>query len=359
VLALAAFLGGCALPPYNEDLSLAQVTRSKLGQPVNTIGPVYTKLDNNARQNQFYFLPDRNDPANAGGFLVATASYGLRVWYLADTSGGLESSWSIDLDNASDTANNYLLQPIESSIAGNYFLSLTRYLQNDLRVLYSTGPSFVGQYTTELPLASALPLAVIVAGASIFPDNTTGSDPQYFLGSGGPGEYYEFACHTSSSGFVFNSNSPSTGLDEIPDDLTNAFYYHNPDLDKSYLSYWSYFARDYISYSWTWDTDNYSIPPSEFQQLAVILGRIDAVLTNGQLLSFDDRECTVYSPSGSRLLQFPMGSLKFCYEQWDPADLQFKLYFSLAYWLYGQEEKSDKLYVEVYAIPTAGLSKLD
>ena len=44
-LALAGFLSGCAMPPYNEELSLAQVTRSKLGTPVNTIGPIYAKLD--------------------------------------------------------------------------------------------------------------------------------------------------------------------------------------------------------------------------------------------------------------------------------------------------------------------------
>ena len=85
-LALAASLAGCSMPPYNEELSLAQVTRSKLGQPVNKIGPVYIKLDDSATQNQYYFLPERDDPVNSGGFLVAEASYGLRVWYLADYS---------------------------------------------------------------------------------------------------------------------------------------------------------------------------------------------------------------------------------------------------------------------------------
>ena len=87
-------------------------------------------------------------------------------------------------------------------------------------------------------------------------------------------------------------------------------------------------------------------------------GRIDAVLTNGQLLAFDDGVCTVYTPAGKKLYEFPLGGLKFCYEQWDPVDGRFELYFSLAYWLFGREEKSDQLYVKVYSIPTSSLSSL-
>ena len=102
------------MPPYNERLSLAQVTMSKLGAPVSEIGPVYANLDPSVQENKFYFLPDRDDPVGGGGFLVAEASYGLRVWYLATYSTGLEASWSIDLNNSSQTANNFLLQPIES-----------------------------------------------------------------------------------------------------------------------------------------------------------------------------------------------------------------------------------------------------
>ncbi len=44
MLALAALLAACALPPYNEDLSLALLATSKM-QLVNSIGPVYTWLD--------------------------------------------------------------------------------------------------------------------------------------------------------------------------------------------------------------------------------------------------------------------------------------------------------------------------
>ena len=70
---------------------------------MNAIGPILANLDPSVQENKFYFLPDRDDPANSGGFLVAEASYGLRVWYLADYSTGLEASWSIDLNNSSRT----------------------------------------------------------------------------------------------------------------------------------------------------------------------------------------------------------------------------------------------------------------
>ena len=144
--AAALALAACTMPPYNERLSLAQVTKSKLGAPVNAIGPIYANLDPSVQENKFYFLPDRDDPANSGGFLVAEASYGLRVWFLADYSTGLEASWSIDLNNSSQTANNFLLQPVDSgAVDSNYLLLLTRYAQDDLRLVLSTGTALVSQ----------------------------------------------------------------------------------------------------------------------------------------------------------------------------------------------------------------------
>jgi hypothetical protein len=262
------------------------------------------------------------------------------------------ASWSIDL------LNNFLLQPVESgSVDTNYFLTLARYRQNDLRLIHSTGPGSIIQYTTELSLSSALPLAAIVLGSNIFPDSVMASDPQFFLGSQGTAAYCEFVCQTNTStGLTYNASSLVTDLGPVPDDLTSASYVHNPDLNKSYLSYRS--GSGFASYSWTWDEQSTGIAAADFQQLTGIKGRIDAVLTSGQLLSFEDNRCIVYGPAGNKLYDFPFGDLKFCYERWDPTDLKFKLYFSLAYWIYGREEKADQLYVEVYAIPTASLASL-
>jgi hypothetical protein len=358
-LAAALALAACSMPPYNEQLSLAQVTRSKLGEPVNRIGPVYANMDPSAQENQFYFLPTRDDPENSGGFLAATSSYGLRVWYLADYSAGLESSWSIDLDNDSDTTFNYLLEAIESSMAGYYFLSLTRNLPNDLRTIAAMSPASVNQYSAVISLSSApLVAGMDTVGASVFPDSTTGSDPLYFLGyGGGTSSYYECAGRTDISGFASIVNGPGTILGGlVPMGLSSAFYCHDALHDKSYLSYPA--GSGHISCSWTWDADNAATAASGFQLLSGIGGRIGAVLTNGRLLSFENGRCTVYSDVGKKLYDFPLGSLKFCYERWNPVDGRFELYFSLAYWVWGRDEKSDQLYVEVYAIPTDKLSSL-
>jgi hypothetical protein len=356
---LAALLAGCALPPYSEELSLAQVTRGKLGTPLLKIGPVYDRLDENASRDRYFFLPDRDDPAS-GGFLVGESSYGLRIWYVANYSSysDLGSNHFVSVNNGNETANNYLLQPIESNYPGTYYLSLTRYAPayNNVTLISATGPSTVKEGTirtlTDLGLIYTL-------GANVFSDTTADSDPQFFLGSLGTASYQEYPCQTSSSsGFDFTPGdaSATSSLGLVPDDVKNGFYAHNSNNHLSYLSLPS--GSSYVSYSWMWDESSAGTIPSGFQQLVGVKGRIEAVLNNGQFLAFDDNTCRVYSDAGAKVCDFPLGGLKFCYERWDPVDPQFKLYFSLAYWLWGRDEKSDQLYVEVYAIPTDSLATL-
>ena len=378
LLALAALLAGCTLPPYNEELSLAQVTRSKLGQPVNKIGPVYAQLDDNARQTSFYFLPDRNDMGTmGGGFLVAMADYGLRAWYLAyySTNGGLSASFAIGLENATGTANSYLLQPLRSASGGALslirYLPSSSYLGNTLTVLNSSDPAIITP-STPLVLSEKLtatpPPTVIAAGSSISPqDDAIGFDVQYFLGYAidlGYETYVEVKFNTNASSGIdvatIATISSDFTLSPLPPDLRNVFYGHADSTNLSYLSYWSAAEGKYKSYSWT--PTLLAPPPADppdLKPLPGIRGRIDAVLSDGRLLSFDGGVCTVYGPAGFKLFDFPLGGLKFCYERQDSLDGQFKLYFSLAYWQYGRDEKPDQLYVEVYAIPTANLRNLN
>jgi len=366
-LTAALALAACSMPPYNEQLSLAQVTVSKLGKPANEIGPVYANLDSSAQQNLFYFLPDRDDPVGGGGFLVAEASYGLRVWYLsaAFANATLGSSWSIDLQNSNGNTNNYLLQPIKS--ATSFHLSLLRYTpsdayaSNDLRVIQATDPytAFTVPSTTVLstlldPFGTS---PVICAGSGTYATNNAVYDLQYFLGySLGAGSFFEVEAHTDAANGVVGLSEISPPADfllspPLPSDLRNLFYGHELTSDTSYLSYPT--GSGYRSFSW-----DSSSAPIGLTELTGIDGRIGAVLTNGQLLSFADGICTVHSYDGKKLFDFPLGALRFCYEQWDPVDLRYELYFSLAYWLWGRDEKSDQLYVEVYSIPTTSLASL-
>jgi hypothetical protein len=355
LLALLSLLAVCSLPPYNEDLSLALITKSKM-QLVNVIGPVHAWLDDDAPETEYYFLPDRNDPVNGGGFFVNAASYGMQVRYFRDDSSTFEGWWAINLDNDEETANNYLLQPIES--AADHYLGLLRYLQNDYFQVWASGPGVVN---ASGPTALSGIFTALVMGSSIFPDSTAGSNLQYFLCKSLPsGPWVEVECTVTEGGAVINSGGVPVDLAVLPASLKSVFYsrYHDidPAKDRGYLSYWSDSAREYKSYSWTSLT-----APADLKALPGIKGRIDAVLTSGRLLSFQDGACTVYNGDGSKLYRFPLGGLRFCYERWDPdpIDPKFKLYFSLSYWLYGSEEVDDRLFVEVYAIPTADLKDLD
>jgi hypothetical protein len=360
---LALLPACCSMPPYNEELSLAQVTRAKLGTPVNRIGPIYHQIHDSAEQSRYFFLPNRDDPVNSGGFLAAASTYGLRLWYLADFSSVLENSWSIPVDNSDEATFNYLLESIEST-GGRCLLSLTRNLPNDLRTIASIGPSpsSVVQPTGEIFLASTLGVpGVDVVGSSIFADVPVGSDPQFFLGySSGATAYYEFAGQTDAVGPGFTLGStglPTTLGGQVPSGLSSAFYAHDPLLDRSYLSYRT--GSSYATCAWTWNHDNPGIDASGFQQLAGVKGRVEAVLNNGLFLAMDKAACAVYQPSGQKLYDFPLGGLRFCFERWDFGENRYKVYFSLAYWIYGRNDKPDQLYVEVYALPSDSLNRLD
>jgi hypothetical protein len=146
-------------------------------------------------------------------------------------------------------------------------------------------------------------------------------------------------------------NSPiAISLSPLPSGLLNAFYCHANNTGLSYLSYWT--GSKYRTCSW------YSASaPTGVTELSGLDGRVDAVLSSGLLLSFADNSCTVYDAEGRKLYKFPMGGLKFCYESIDAGTPT--LYFSLAYWQFGKDEKADELYVEVYALPTANLRDLN
>jgi len=192
LLALLSLLAACSLPPYNEDLSLAQITKSKM-QRVNVIGPVHAWLDDNAPETEYYFLPDRNDPVNGGGFFVNTASYGMQVRYFRDDSSTFEGWWAINLDNDDETANNYLLQPIES---GSHHLSLIRFLPNDLFLIQATDPSSV-DVPPAFPVSLSSFFTSTVIGSNIYPDSPLVSDLQYFLCKSPPsGPWVEVECTT-------------------------------------------------------------------------------------------------------------------------------------------------------------------
>jgi hypothetical protein len=183
--------------------------------------------------------------------------------------------------------------------------------------------------------------------------SSDGYDLQYFLVcSLGALTFLEVESRTDASTGVTSQNpiSPGFSLSPAPIDLRNAFYCHERISGRSYLSYWSGSDGRYRSYTWT------SGSTPLVTELTGVDGRIEAALTTGQILVFDEGICTVYDGVGKKQFDFPLGALRFCYERDDGGT--FKLYFSLAYWLFGRDEKSDQLYVDVFSIQTTSLANL-
>lgn len=361
--ALALLLAGCALPPYDEDIALAAKTTPKL-RLEHTIGPLYVWLDEWPDSTEFYFLPSRRDPVAGGGFFVIAADYGLRVHYLDAYAAGFGADWGAPLDDQPATANRLLLEPIKSSDS-NHWLSLLRYCptndyrDSDLYLIQATDPTFINTPGVPIPnltnlLASwGYPPSVAV-GSSIYPLDSASPDRdiQFLLCRDlATGDFFELECETSTSnGMNLVAAGSYFNLPLLPDSLRNAFYHRNPLSGRSYLSYYSTSARAYRSYSWLTNAGD------ELKELTDIEDRIDALLTTGELLSFDSGACTVYSASGVKQFRFPLGGLRFCYERHDGAE--YRLYFSQAYLYYGRNDKSDQLYLKVYSLPTADLDSL-
>ena len=119
----------------------------------------------------------------------------------------------------------------------NYFLLLTRYAQDDLRLVFSTGPALVNQYTTELPLLSNLPAAMNVLGSSIFPDGTPGSDFQFFLAGQGTNYYLEYGAQTNTAdGFALHlqrfGHRPGPGTRQPEQRLLRPQSHPGPELPE-------------------------------------------------------------------------------------------------------------------------------
>ena len=195
-----------------------------------------------------------------------------------------------------------------------------------------------------------------IIGSSIsprpFPDP---SDEQAFLCKfDGSGLFAEVVYNTDPFNGIVAPFVLRDDLDfSFPDELENGFYYRNLFTDISYLSYYSNTQRKYKNYSWGPGM------PANLKPLVRMDRRIDAVLTTGQLLSFENNRCYVYNGEGEKQYDFLLGGLHFCYEiETDLTGIPRRyLIFTLPAWL-SLRDQEDELYFNVYAFPTDMLSEL-
>jgi hypothetical protein len=361
---LCVLMMGCSLPPFNEDLSLATATAARL-EPVVRIGPIQA-WHGDFEGSEIFFMPFKDSPGSKQGFLVIASDYYLRIRFLDGLTGQFNGDARFDGPAADPNQKTYAAE----SLKGGAYLSLAVFdpANSDNNSLFLIDPTFAAPGSSSVNLYSALNGDFLsasldrIVGAHIYPETDPLRDSFAFFGvlntSGHFGETgrYTQPLPAGSGGIgpatVPPLNRPDVYLASLPSLGSGAFYYHRPVApNTSYLSWYDSSTGTYKNYAWD---DGLAV-----RELTGMHRRIDALLTSGELLSFTYGVCSVYDGNGTRKYGFPMGSLHFCFEKYDIAAGTYRLYFSLAYWIYGYHDSNDNLYINVYSIPTASLESLD
>jgi len=362
-----------SLPPYDEGLSLGIETARKmmeLGAKHVTVGPINI-WDFGVEDREFYFIPNKGivDDDFKSGFIAVEDDRSFGLSYVDHMGGDIYDLWGIggtDLTNSDDKTLNLHAETIK----WGPFLSFIRFDAGDYRnnhyYLIEWPPPFPPDWMRlDLHLRSFLHADVFssdparnptIIGSSIWPKpSALGYDHQvFFCRFDGNGRYAEVRYETEQisglkNGSIFNNDMEFS----FPDDFDNAFYFHNQMTLTSYLSYYSPVQRKFKNYSWP------NLPDPPLKPLVDMDRRIDAVVSTGRLLSFENSRCYVYDEEGYEQFDFLLGGLHFCYE----IELDFFgiptncLVFTLPAWL-GLWDQDDELYFNVYAFPTDLIEKL-
>lgn len=395
----------CTLPPYNEGLSLGRETARKmeeLGAEQVTIGPLWV-WEFDFRNREYYFMPNKAiggpplDPNEfRNGFIVSVDERSFDLSYVEYMVGPPEDyyfhrGWGEGITNDDPDTNNYFAEPVKGTapFTDPYLLNFIRFdpdypWNNQLRVIQwplPPAPPPPEPHTWELHHSF-----IFISGLPNFGDfiydsyyakfGTYLSEVPEVIGSSitavdtpPPGPYFDdqyIFCRFPGSDYYaefFYPTDPTKGIDataptldrdnldfNFPDDVENGFYQHIDVLDLSFFSYYSKIQRKYKNYGW--DAAGLLEPLVEMDR------RIDAALTNGDLLSFEDNRCYVYNSHGEKQYDFLMGGLHFCYEIYlgGPPGVPHTVFTLPA--MQTVHDHDDELYFYVYILPTDRLREL-
>ena len=196
-------------------------------------------------------------------------------------------------------------------------------------------------------------MAAGIVGAGVVPSAvSTQADLRFLSRDVTPGLFREGALIWDGSGpslaGSFEEAMAVTGLPGAID--ASSCYHYSPATGFAYVSI-ADGAGGYTVYRW--DHSSYSAAPLPMTR------RVEAVLSSGRLFCRSDDNGYIYSPSGERLLKFPMGALDFVGEYWDAIEGRFRMVFALPLLVGGGEEEPRTLSFEVYSLPTDDVDRLD
>ena len=354
LLFIPILMPGCSYPPYDEGISLALKTTEKM-QLWTEAGPIWT-WKSELEGKDYFFIPQKLDPPSRGYVIVELD------WLIAFRFvDGFEwrGNNELLLSNEVPTTLNYRIDSIFGGGDSINVLTFDRsdYSNNEIHLFQYDGSNINESTLTidpPLNLIDKINLdfglaAATVIGAHSYPD--TAADWVFFLcRSGLTGLFSEVRYNADNINAIgsptqIKLNFPLAGF---PPDLENGFYYHNPVTDISYISYYDEEKEKYLSFSW-----QPADPAPTLTELTSV-GKIDAVLSSGELFSRDGNMGVIYDKDGQKQFSFPLGALHFAYETWFLPASEYRLVFTQPVW-----EDQNQLLFKVYFLPTAELATLD
>jgi len=323
---MAALVFNSCLPvPFDLEISQAAATAQKM--TLDTPSPVSAGEWSGQQDTQFVLLPS---VAAAGGFDYSAGIVGeingVNVNIVGITGGSTFGSTGLVATNPDPNAPSFAAWPVKLGLSGIgiEFNAVTP----------SSSPyvQFVGNASNQT--LSAVPgtllsldsTAAAVLGASIqsMPASLA-YDMLHLLSVDATGtSFREVSWQASNAGLSLQNPFRSLGsffsLAFIPAGTTRVMYYYddNQSADPSRLpnrSVGNWFANGaWQTWTW-WETPSTGSGTFVSKQLP-IAHRIDALLSNGQLLSTEGGTGRLYDRDGNLLATFPLGNLVFIGEQY-------------------------------------------
>ena len=349
--ALALALAGCA-PPYSPELNTSAGLAAQMTL-LGTMGPVSSPDGNETTAMKL--LPAKPTAATTSlsqlkltsGFLVSESPGRQHLsWLIQDSDGSVKRTDSNTSFSLAGADPNY--PPFEYDVITTTAVATM--------LVYNLGPqagtTTYQTFTADLGNPQFLNLQPPTTFLSFFGTQTVlggqvlplpGSDQFDFL-LNSAGTLLEYTATFASP--IFSSSTPvNPSVPALPGLGYRALYYQNGLSGALAFSYASYFTGgQWVCYRWN------SSPTSQVL-LPAVTRRIDAVLTNGDLISTQDGTLTIYDMNGVKMSSVPLAGMQFCYEAYVGATPY--VFFSLSL---GFPHESWAL--RAFAIPTSDLRGL-
>jgi hypothetical protein len=329
IVLLCFFLLTCRYLPYDKGLELGAQLIKNLKYEA-TIGPLsIPDLCYHQDDGALYFMPDK-DSYSSGYIIHSNPDGHTDFWYVWNnpTSHGIsQNPYHIYVTYASADKPNFFVETM-ADYPGNIIYvrfncdSMGNQSTVEYQVIHYDTMANTWYATGENGLANAIstriggqPL-INVNGVFINPVN----NKFYALCKDSAG-FVEAACTIETNGVTVATRTRSSSpADSTP--LKDLWYNYDP-APGSTKAVISYIGPDGL-HNLSWEGTS----PGTAAQFPVDKP-LFRILSNGNLLSFDNYMCYAYNLQGNKIYEFPTGNVRFIYEKTDPATGKLTMVYSI------------------------------